>query len=131
MHTIEIDFDVQKALWAKRTHAEEAFNDVLRGILGLPAAKPSMQTAPSYRSGGAWVVKGAVFPNGTEFRANHKGVMHFAKVEGGLLHVKGKQFSSPSAAAFSITGSSVNGWNFWQARKPGHAEWRVIAGFRP
>jgi len=80
--------------------------------------------------GEGWRVKGVLFPNGTEFRAKHKGQTYAAVGEGRGLVVSGKRYGSPSAAASSITEGPVNGWVFWQARLPGHSGWRVIASFR-
>ena len=76
--------------------------------------------------GKPWVVKGVVFPHGTEFRANHKGQVYQGRVENGALMVNGKRFTSPSAAAMSITGYSINGWIFWECRRPGETTWQII-----
>ena len=112
MRTIEVDFDVFKALTMRRPSENVSENDVLREILDLPPRKEcTIVGTPS--SPGYWVVKGARFPAGTEFRGKHKGQIFLARVEGGALVHNGKIFNSPSAAAVSITGNPVNGWNFW------------------
>jgi hypothetical protein len=127
---IEIDFDVYKALTARRTSERVTENDVIRSLLGLPAAKPAAEVSPQSAPTGDWITKGVRFPAGTEFRATYKGKTHSAKVEGGSLIVDGKRFYSPSAAAVSITRNPVNGWRFWEARLPGQAGWKTIESLR-
>ena len=128
METIEIDFDVFKEITARRKTEAFTPNDVLRELFGL---QPKQLAAISEaQSGKPWVVKGVVFPHGTEFRSTHKGQMNYAKVEDGSLALKGKKFFSPSAAAMSITGNPVNGWRFWQCKLPGNHIWKVINTLR-
>lgn len=129
MPTIEVDFDVFKALTARRPTEETSENDVLRQILGLPTRKagPTQSAAPAP---GDWVTKGVRFPAGTEFRAAYKGQTYLARVEGGGLMLNGKRFDTPSAAAMSIADSPVNGWTFWEARLPGQAGWKMIRTLR-
>jgi Restriction Enzyme Adenine Methylase Associated/Protein of unknown function (DUF2924) len=129
MRTIEVDFDVFKALTLRRPSEDVTENDVLRQLLGL---SPSRQAKPSdtVPSRGDWVVKGITFPPGTEFRATYKGQIHLARVENGALVINGKSFDSPSAAAMSITGNAVNGWIFWECRLPGQTSWRLIKALR-
>jgi len=129
MPTIEVDFDVFKALTARRPSEEVSENDVLRQILGLPARKAS-QAQPAAPAPGDWVAKGVRFPAATEFRATYKGQTYLARVEGGGLMLNGKRFDTPSAAAMSIADSPVNGWTFWEARLPGQAGWKMIKTLR-
>jgi hypothetical protein len=129
MRTIEVDFDVYKALLMRRPSEDVSENDVLRDLLHLPRKKePSampLRPAPA-----DWIAKGVRFPAGTEFRAHHKGQTYLARVESGALVLNGKRYDSPSAAAVSITGSAVNGWRFWEARLPGEASWKMIESLR-
>lgn len=129
MRTIEVDFDVFKAITMRRASEGVSENDVLRDLLGLPPIKgsshPQASTGP-----GDWVAKGVRFPAGTEFRATYKGQTYLGRVEGGALVLNGKRFDSPSAAAISITGSPTNGWHFWQCRLPGQASWQMIKALR-
>lgn len=131
MRTIEVDFEVFKALTMRRPTESVTENDVLRELLGL---SPARQTAMMPTTGGPatsdWVTKGVRFPAGTEFRANYKGQTYLARVEKGALVLNGKRFDTPSAAAVSITGNPVNGWHFWQCRLPGEASWRMIKALR-
>ena len=98
MRTIEVDFDVFKAITLRRASEEVSENDVLRTLLGLPTIKG----APHALAGvvaGDWVTKGVRFPAGTEFRASYKGQTWLARVEAGALVLKGVRYDTPSAAA--------------------------------
>ncbi len=129
MRTIEVDFDVYKALTLRRPSENVTENDVLRQLLGLSSRRSpeavTVSTAP-----GDWITKGVRFPAGTEFRANYKGQTYLGRVEAGALVQNGKRFDSPSSAAVSITGNPVNGWTFWECRLPGQASWQMIKALR-
>jgi hypothetical protein len=135
MRTIEVDFDVYKALMLRRPNESVTENDVLRELLGLPPAAPARDTlqpgsAAALSEPGAWITKGVRFPAGTEFRAHYKGETHLARVQIGALVVYGQRYDTPSAAAMAITGSPVNGWMFWECRLPGQAGWQMITALR-
>jgi len=70
-----------------------------------------------------WIIDGLAFPKGTEFRGKYKGYFYYGKVSGGALMMNGKEFLSPSAAAMTITRSSVDGWLFWDCKPPGASSW--------
>jgi hypothetical protein len=130
MRTIEVDFDVFKALTSRRPTENVTENDVLRNLLGLPA-RHGTTAVPSETGGNDdWVAKGVRFPSGTEFRANYKGQTWLGRVERGALVVNGKRFDTPSAAAVFITKSPTNGWTFWECRLPGQTSWQLIKGLR-
>ena len=128
--TVEVDFDVFKALTIRRTSEIVTCNDVLRELLDLPPAENTAKEQGPVDRGDGWRGKGVLLPNGTDIRAKYKGEVHTGKVENGALVVNSKRYGTPSAAASSITGGSINGWNFWQANLPGQSGWRVIASFR-
>jgi hypothetical protein len=128
VRTIDVDFDVFKALTQRRPTEDVTENDVLRGLLGLPPRKePSARNVATPRD---WITKGVRFPAGTEFRASYKGQSYLARVENGALVLNGAHYDSPSAAAMSITGNPVNGWTFWECRVPGRADWQSIKSLR-
>ncbi|MDH5536247.1 MAG: hypothetical protein OEZ08_11860 [Betaproteobacteria bacterium] len=129
MRSIEVDFDVFKALTARRSSEDVTENDVLREILGLPAKRQG-PVASGSSAPGDWIVKGVRFPMGTEFRASYKGETYLGRVDRGALALNGKRFDTPSAAAMSITKNPVNGWTFWECRLPGQAAWRMIKTLR-
>lgn len=120
MPNIEVDFDVFKALTARRSSEDVTENDVLRELLRLPRPSASKPDRPAPDD---WVTKGVRLPAGTELRAVYKGHTHLARVAGGALTLNGKRFDSLSAAAVSITGNPVNGWTFWQCKLPGQTRW--------
>lgn len=128
MKTIEIDFDVFKEITLRRTTEEVSHNDVLRELFGLePKNSGDVSVATA---GKPWVTKGVEFPHGTEFKAIYKGQIFHATVEDGALVLNGNRFSSPSSAAISITGNSVNGWIFWECRLPGNESWQIMKKYR-
>lgn len=128
MQTIEIDFDVFKEITVRRKNENITPNEVLRELFGLgPREEPMAQKA---QSGRPWVAKGVVFPHGTEFRGSHKGQMYYGKVDDGYFVLNDKKFSSPSPAAIEVTGTSVNGWRFWECKLPGRQNWQSINTLR-
>lgn len=130
MHTIEVDFDVFKALTARRAAEHVTYNDVIRELLKLePRVGPSL-TGEADRWPDDWVVKGVRFAEGTQFRAKHNGRMYQARVEKSALVLDGKHYDSPSAAAVSITGYAVNGWNFWEFLSRRTGDWTLMASVR-
>ena len=132
MTTIEIDFEVFKALTAKRSSESVSYNDVLREILGIGKLKQSSDTTAinGNIAIGDWITKGVRFPAGTAFRATYRGHTHLGKVENGALVIDGKRFDTPSSAAMSITKTSVNGWLFWECRFPNNSSWQLITSLR-
>src|ERR1051325_40851 len=121
-YKIDIDFDVYKELTFRRKTEDMTENDVLRELLHLSPAKHYKEnslTTSRPSEGIAWVTKGVTFPHGTEFRAEYSGREYQAKVENGALVYNGERYKAPSAAAFAITGTSVNGWVFWECKLPG------------
>jgi hypothetical protein len=129
MRTIEVDFDVYKALTARRASEDVKENDVLRELLRLPPKREGFASA-STPAQGDWVAKGIRFPAGTEFRASYKGQTYLARVDNGALVLNGERFDTPSSAAMSITKSPVNGWTFWESRLPGQGSWQMIKTLR-
>ncbi len=130
MMSIEIDFDVYKALTTRRSSEEVSYNDVLRNLLGLGPKKSSITSTDTTSGQGDWITKGVRFPSGTEFRATYKGQTYYGKVEAGALVVENRRYDSPSSAAVAITGNMVNGWIFWECRIPGRSSWQMIKSLR-
>lgn len=130
MATIDVDFEVFKELTARRRSEEMTENEVLREVLGLTKPTRGSNVATTDTGGIAWVSKGVVFPHGTQFRATYKGQQFTAIVKNGALTMNGKRFTSPSAAAVSITRNPVNGWRFWECLAPGSTKWKLAADLR-
>lgn len=131
MPKLDIDFEVFKAITARRGSEDVTENDVLRSLLGLNSPSgEDLAGRTSSPDNSDWVVKGVRFRDGTEFRASYKGQTWLGRVRKGALEVGGKRYDSPSSAAMSITKSPVNGWTFWQYRSPGQSSWQVIKSLR-
>jgi hypothetical protein len=129
MPTIQVDFDVFKALTLRRPSEDVSENDVLRELLGL---KPKGSAGSSTRAASSedWITKGVRLPAGTELRATYKGQTYLARVSAGALVFDGESFESPSAAAMKITHTPVNGWTFWRCRLPGQTKWQLLKALR-
>jgi len=121
--SVPIDFEVFKALTARLRSPDDSYNAVLRRLLGLPESAPVGDSLTASGAGQPWEVGGVVFPHGTEFRAPFKGKIYRACVDDGALVYDGKRFNAPSPAAIAVTGNSVNGWTFWECRRPHHPDW--------
>lgn len=135
--TIEIDFDIHKVIETERRSFAEAPNTVLRRLLKLePAAlaDPAQKGAPDNR--GAWIGKGVKLPAGTELRMEYRGTEHRGVIRDSAWFIDGREFKSPSAAAGGVArtkeGSkpSLDGWKYWQIRRPGDAGWITLATLR-
>lgn len=127
MAQIDIDFDVFKALTALRESEEATINHVLRRLLKLPERAAPLTVAA--QSGCNF--KGVFFPEGTQFRATYKGRSYTGEIKNGQwVDGEGKAQSSPSSAAYQITGSGVNGWWFWEAKRPTDGGWTAIGKLR-
>lgn len=125
MATIEVDFEVFKALTNRRATEAVTYNDVLRELLGLQGAPTTpMATGPG------WTWKGVTLPEGTEMKAEYKGRAYTAKIENGKWVQDGKTHTSPSAAAHAITGSGINGWWFWFVKRPSDTAWQQMGKLR-
>jgi predicted CopG family antitoxin len=134
---IDIDFEVYKALTTMRRAEEHSYNDVLRELLSLPPreAKIVEATGISIGTSSALAVgeavrarglhsRGLFLPEGTELRAIYKGASYWAVVRSGVIeNGAGETFGSPSAAAGAITETTVNGWRFWEAKRPNDLNW--------
>jgi hypothetical protein len=138
-YPIEVDLDVFKALTAKIEAAGQDHNDVLRELLNLDSVteadlpdnvfgRIAETISRSYSAvPGQFYSRGLALPSGTELRARYKGQQFSARIEDGRwLDSDGQEHSSPSAAAKAITDTSVNGWRFWEAKRPGDRGWRRL-----
>ena len=140
---ILVSVDVFKALTAK---LEEGRNhdDVIRELLELDSlAEPEppnpfehferISTNLARGIGGAvggFHSRGLWLPNGTELRARYKQRVYEARIaDGQWIDADGNEHNSPSAAANSITSTTVNGLRFWEAKRPTDKGWRRLEAF--
>jgi hypothetical protein len=118
MPTITVSFDTYKHLTFRRKDEDHSVEDVIRELLGLTAAPPVPAAAPIQRK--SWIQDGVELVPGTKLRASYKGEFHVAEINNdGKWIQNGEIKSSPSAAARAITHKNWNGWNFWEAKRPG------------
>lgn len=131
---IEIDVEVNRWIESKRVSFEQTHNDILRAEAGLPSLSPRYVAAVSTPSNGeivgAWSAKGATLPAGTRLRMSYNGKTFNGVIESGTWVVNGARYVSPSAAASTLAGVSLNGWLYWEALLPGTDRWQQISKFR-
>ena len=143
LRSIEIDFDVHQLIEIERRSFAEMPNIALRRLLGLdettgpgedePAAPPEV---PVSAIGYSWTGKGVMLPHGTETRMPYNGGQHFGEIDNGEWVVEGKRYRSPSAAAggVAVTKSGkhtmLNGWKYWEVKRPGDDRWIPIDDLR-
>jgi hypothetical protein len=125
---IEVDFEVFKALTARRRHEGHTYNDVVRELCGLPARdSKEIEIIPAARPPGqkrSFVSRDLSLPHGTQLRATYKGTSYCARIDDGRwIDEDGVEHRSPSAAARYITGNNVNGLRFWQGKRPDDQGW--------
>jgi hypothetical protein len=130
MATIEIDFEVFKALTALRQSEAITCNDVIRDLLGLGGESKDQVTSTEAPRPMGCTFQGVHFPEGTEFRVIYKGQLYSARIESGAWMQNGRPYYSPSEAAVAITGGGVNGWRFWECKRPNDTRWRKMDDIR-
>ena len=129
MPSIDIDFEVFKALTNLRQTEAETYNDVVRALLKFP--KPTQSTIPPAKGSKPWIVSDTSFPVGSEFMAAYKGKIYTGSANDGKLELEdGGKFTTPSAAAMHITGCNVNGWRFWKCKLPGASQFVLLERLR-
>jgi hypothetical protein len=126
--TIEIDLDVYKRIEAARESFDETENDILRRELKLGPAKTLQPSVTP--EGGLNIGYGVFLPNGTQLQRLYKGKLYRAEVKGGKIWVHGKSFTSPSGSAIEVTKSSVNGWRFWDVKRPDDKKFKLLIKLR-
>jgi hypothetical protein len=130
--TIDIDFDIHKLIEAERRSFDDPPNAALRRLMKLPAREES-STRPAGR---AWSSEGAALPHGSAVRMTYGEQLIEGTIDDGKWLCSGQTFDSPSAAASALAltkdgqTTSLNGWNYWEARLPGSSEWVQIKRLR-
>ena len=139
-YEIRVGLPVFKALTALLEDGQ-THDDVLREILNIDSiVEPEggnsaalrgfehvMAATQHHMEGGGFVSRGLWLPNGTKLRARYKGREYGAEIQNDTwLDSDGRPQTSPSAAANAITSTSVNGWRFWLAKRPGDNGWRRL-----
>ena len=132
LRSIEIDFDVHKCIELERRTFQETPNEVLRRLLGIDKKSRSLGVS----TGRPWSGKGVTLPHGTDVRMEYNGRLHIGTIHDGEWLVEGKRFKSPSAAAGGVATTklgkhpSLDGWEYWQVKRPGDHDWVPISELR-
>jgi SeqA protein N-terminal domain len=137
--TIEIDFDVHKAIEANRRNFSETPNDVLRRVLRLPPLGSPQPTPDKKILAGtrSWSSEGVMLPHGTLLRMKYNGRQHQGQIVDGKWHIDGRTFDSPSGAASGVAltksgrNTRLDGWAYWEVQLLGENQWRRIGTLRP
>jgi hypothetical protein len=130
LSTIEIDFDVHKRIETERRSFSETPNEVLRRLLLIDSAPIPQSDAR------AWSGKGMSLPHGSEIRMEYNGRVHSGVIQDGEWVVEGHRFKSPSGAATGVARTkagkhtNLDGWNYWQFRRPGESHWTPIRALK-
>lgn len=138
---IDVDFQVFKALVARREHEGHTYNDVLRELLNLDSLQEPEQAPGPFDGiadalgkplhGHGFYSRGLYLPDRTELRARYKQRSYRARIAGEVwVSEDGEQFASASAAAVAITGTNVNGLRFWEGKRPTDDGWRRLEHLR-
>lgn len=135
--TIEIDFDVHKVIETERQSFTDTPNAALRRLLKLGVAnKPAQRSTDSDALRGSWTGKGVTLPVGTELRMEYRSRDHRGVIQDSAWLVEGQRFNSPSAAAGGVATTksgnrpSLDGWKYWQVKRPGDTEWTALSLLR-
>lgn len=134
VRTIEVDFDVHKRIELERQSFAETPNAVLRRLLNIDSGQPTPK--PITPVGRTWAGKGVTLSHGTELRMEYNGRVHTGIIQHGAWMVEGGQYKSPSAAAGGVARTkdgkrtSLDGWIYWQVKRPGDTDWIGIGELR-
>lgn len=131
---IEIDVDVHKSIEAARNSFEESANDIIRRLLGF-SEKPRVDSGQN--SGRPWSKQnGVTLPHGTALKMEYNGTPYLGEIIDGKWVFGELQFTSPSgaASALAVTKSGgktkLDGWLYWQVKRPGDSNWIRIDDLR-
>jgi len=135
--SVDIDIAVHKCVEAARERFDESPNDIFRRLLGIEGTVGAKENVPvDVSAGRAWSGKGVVLPHGTAVRMEYNGKEHTGQIDNGEWLVEGTRYNSPSAAADGVsrtragTSPSLNGWIYWQVKRPGDTKWIGLQSLR-
>ena len=126
-HRIYVDDEVFQRLQEAAEPFVDTPNSVLRKLLDLPPAtdeatpSPAGMTSTRRRQGALFpLIETGVLKPGQplHWRRRNQRQEHVATVldNGELQLADGRRYRTPSAAAVSITGYQINGWNVWETQ---------------
>lgn len=130
---IDVDEELHRFLETNRMSARDSHNDVLRRLLRMPAAEGEAQATAD----GDWASHGVSLPNGTQLRITYNGQTDYGEIRDGAWWIYNTRYDSPSGAAGAVARSrrggfaKVDGWRYWQVRRPGDGRWVPLGELRP
>ena len=128
--TIEIDFEVHQLIELEKKGFHESNNEVLRRLLKLDTPPPDSRSESQIASE-AWQGKGVQLPHGTELKMLYHRREYRGSIRNGKWFIEDQQCNSPSAAARIVAGgTSLNGWLFWQVKRPNDEDWKPLNSLR-
>jgi len=136
LRPIEVDVEVFRFIESKRTSFSQTHNDILRALASLNPATSSSTNGAGSNDHGGWSWKGVTLPNGTKLRMSYNGQTHGGEIVQGAWHVGGAIYRTPSAAAGGVARSkkgapvSLDGWGYWEIKKPDSDRWVPIDRLR-
>ena len=83
-----------------------------------------------------WAEKGVRLPSGTRLRMKYKQTFHYAEIVDGNWIYNNQVCNSPSNAASIVSQIhagkhvSLNGWIYWEAKKPDETKWNLISSLK-
>jgi hypothetical protein len=139
--SIDIDWDIHRAIEAERKGFDEPPYIALRRLLGLSdkTALISSETEKSTLLNGLpWTEDGVQIPHGSlaRMKYNHGRQHYEGAFLNGQLVVNGMKFDTLSAAAstLAVTKSGgktqLNGWLYWEVKLAGQSNWQTLASLR-
>ncbi|MEG8222951.1 DUF4357 domain-containing protein [Sphingomonas sp. HH69] len=132
---IDVSLEVFKALTARLSYDGQSYSDLIRDLLAQdsPLEADSMGESDygtdhsvfmKQANEGGFASRKLWLPHRTELRARYRQREYRARIDNNAwLDEGGNHHSSPSAAAYAITGNNVNGLRFWEARLPTGSTW--------
>ena len=140
-HTIEIDWDIHRAIVNEQRGFNEPPYKALRRLLGLPDTSEetiSEARVPLNDPGIPWREDGIEIPSGSRARMkyNYGRQVYEGYFFDGKLVVNGEEFDTLSDAASSLAvtkagkKTQLNGWLYWEALLPGEKQWKHLKDMR-
>lgn len=140
LQKIEVDWEIYQLIEKERRSFDEEQYVALRRLLKLGDPKPESLAERRERSTGIpWSREGVTVPHGSLAKMEYgRGAQVYeGQFLNGKLVVNGQTFDSLSEAANALATTrsgkktSLNGWNYWQAKFPGETKWRLLNDMRP
>lgn len=139
LRSIDIDFDIHQKIETERKGFDEPEYLALRRLLKLPNLEVAAENTPlaGIPRGRSWSGKGVELPHGTELRMEYNGQVLSGHIEDGEWVIEGHRAKSPSDAAGRVATTKngshpcLNGWIYWEIKRPSETRWRSLKSLRP